>query len=142
MKEASSMECCDEEIQLLWEDASEKMELKYETFKDFIEIDDSITTETINEDTIVVNWKLQNEGIINDNFEEELASVPIKSEAIKMIFKLKQLFKDHEDIPYLPIKYWIKEIGLNKLLWVTILNKILKVLVLFYERICSHISSS
>ena len=64
------------------------MELKYETFKDFIEIDNSITTGTINEDTIVVNLELQNEEIIDDNLEE-LVSAPIKSEAIKMIFKLK-----------------------------------------------------
>ena len=93
------MECCDEEIILLWEDAG--MELKYETFKVFIKIVNSITTtKTINED-IFVNLKLQNKEIIDDNFEEEVVSVPIKSDAIKMKFKLKQLFKDHEDIQYL-----------------------------------------
>ena len=70
------------------------MELKYETFKDFIEIDNSITTtETINEDTIVVNLKLQKEEIIDDNFEEELVLVPTKSEAIKMIFKLNSYLR-------------------------------------------------
>jgi len=66
------------------------MELKYETSKDFIEIDNSITTtETINKDNIVVNLKLQNEEIIYDYLEEKLVLVSTKSGTIKIIFKLK-----------------------------------------------------
>jgi len=91
-----------EETELIWQSAAEKITLKYDTFQEFIEIDNFITTtESINETTIIDKLKFQNEETIEDNFEEDLVSVPTKSEAMNMIFKLKQFYKDDDDIQYL-----------------------------------------
>ena len=48
---------------------------------------------------LIQNYKMEKLLLIISS--EELVSVPTKSEAIKIIFKLNQLFKDHDDIQYL-----------------------------------------